>query len=142
MDGPRRQLETEHAEDRQEEKTQGILANPKEHDDAGNLAAMLALTLPDRSVFPPQGGPLIVGNTAQSNARRQGDFNAGRKIDYRIEKAHVQVYSTTAVSTFERLGTLREVDGTVRDVHLRITGVWVKQADGKWLLGHRHESPF
>lgn len=62
-----------------------------------------------------------------------------RKIDYRIEKLDVRVYGDTAVSTFERIGTVKDLEGTTRDSHLRISGVWVR-LDGQWKLAHRHES--
>jgi ketosteroid isomerase-like protein len=108
---------------------------------AGNIDGMFQYFLPGRTIYSPGGGALTVGWTAESKARRQADFAAGRKIDYRIEKLEVHVYGDTAVSTFERIGTVKELDGTTRNSHLRISGVWVRQ-EGHWKLAHRHESPF
>lgn len=108
---------------------------------AGNLAAMAKYFLPGRTVYPSFGAALEVGWTEESLAQRQAAFDAGRKIDYRIEKLEVRTYGNTAVSTLERIGTVKEVGGAPRNSHLRISGVWVK-VDGQWKLAHRHESPF
>lgn len=108
---------------------------------AGRIDGMAKYFLPNRTILGPNGGGLGVGWTEESLARRQAEFDAGRTIDYRIEKLEVRVYGTTAVSTFERVGTVKELDGVTRDSHLRVSGVWVK-VDGQWKLAHRHESPF
>ncbi len=108
---------------------------------AGNIAGMMKHFLPGRTIYGPNGGGLAVGWTEESLARRQAEFDAGRKIDYRIEKLDVRLYGDTAVSTFERAGTVADIGRPPRDSHLRITGVWVK-VDGSWKLAHRHESPF
>jgi ketosteroid isomerase-like protein len=108
---------------------------------AGSISGMAKFFLPGRTIFGPGGGGLGVGWTDESLARRQAEFDAGRKIDYRIEKLDVRLYGGTAVSTFERIGTVKEIGTPPRDSHLRITGVWVK-VNGQWKLAHRHESPF
>lgn len=108
---------------------------------AGNIAGMAMHFLPGRTIFGPNGGGLGVGWTEESLARRQAEFDAGRTVDYRIERLDVRLYGDTAVSTFERVGTVAKVGGVPRASHLRITGVWVK-VGGQWRLAHRHESPF
>lgn len=108
---------------------------------AGSISGMAKFFLPGRTVFGLRGRGLEVGWTEDGLARRQAEFDAGRKIDYRIEKLEVRMYHDTAVSTFERIGTVTEVGGIPRDSHVRITGVWV-YVDGQWKLAHRHESPF
>jgi ketosteroid isomerase-like protein len=106
---------------------------------AGNIDAMFRLSLSDRTVFGPGGGRLVAGWTEESKKRRQADFDAGRKIDYRIEELEVRVFENTAVTTFYRTGTVKELNQASKPSHLRITGVWVRQPDG-WKLAHRHES--
>jgi ketosteroid isomerase-like protein len=108
---------------------------------AGNIDAMFRLSLPDRTVFGPGGGRLVAGWTEESKKRRQAEFNAGRKIDCRIEKLQVLVFGNTAITTFYRIGTVKELNGAAMPSQLRISGVWVRQADG-WKLAHRHESNF
>ena len=108
-------------------------------DNAGNIEAMFRLSLPDQTVFGSRGGRLGVGWTEESKKRRQAEFNAGRKIDYRIEELEVRVFGDTAVTTFYRIGTVKELNEAAKPSHLRISGVWVRQADG-WKLAHRHES--
>lgn len=108
---------------------------------AGNIDAMFKLSLPDRTVFGPSGGRLVAGWTEESKKRRQAEFDAGRKIDYRIEELEVRVFGNTAVTTFYRIGTVKELNEAAKPSHLRISGVWVRQADG-WKLAHRHESDF
>ncbi len=97
--------------------------------------------LPGRTVFGPVGGRLFVGWTEESRLQRQAAFDAGRKRDLRIEDLEVRVYGDAAVSTFYRVGTIREADGTLRELHLRISGVWVR-SEGEWKLAQRHESRF
>ena len=106
---------------------------------AGNIEAMFRLSLPDRTVFGSSGGRLVAGWTDGSKKRRQADFDAGRKIDYRIEELEVRIFGNTAVTTFYRIGTVKEVNQATKPSHLRITGVWVRQPDG-WKLAHWHES--
>jgi ketosteroid isomerase-like protein len=108
---------------------------------AGNIDAMFKLSLSDRTVFGPGGGRLVAGWTEESKMRRQAEFDAGRKIDYRIEELEVRVFGNTAVTTFYRIGTVNELNEAAMPSHLRISGVWVRQADG-WKLAHRHESNF
>ena len=108
---------------------------------AGNIDAMFGLSLPDRTVFGSGGGRLVAGWTEESKKRRQAEFDAGRKIDYRIEELEVRVFGNTAVTTFYRIGTVKELNGAAKPSHLRISGVWVRQADG-WKLAHRHESKY
>ena len=110
-------------------------------DNAGNIDAMFRLCLLDRTVFGSRGGRLVKGWTEESKERRQAEFDAGRKIDYRIEELEVRVFGNTAVTTFYRIGTVKELNQTAKPSHMRITGVWVRQADG-WKLAHRHESNF
>jgi ketosteroid isomerase-like protein len=106
----------------------------------GNVEGMFSLSLPDRTVYGPAGGALVEGWTDESKKRRQAEFDAGRKIDLRIDDLKVRVYENTAVTTFYRIGTVTE-GGVTRQVHLRISGVWIRQSDG-WKLAHRHESPY
>ena len=108
-------------------------------DNAGNIDAMFRLCLPDRTVFGSRGGRLVEGWTEESKKRRQAEFDAGRKIDYRIEDLEVRIFGDVAVTTFYRIGTEKEPNETAKPRHLRISGVWVRQADG-WKLAHRHES--
>jgi ketosteroid isomerase-like protein len=108
---------------------------------AGDIDGMFKYSLPDRTVYGPSGGRLTEGWTEESKKRRQAEFNAGRKIDLRIEELKVRVYGDTAVSTFYRIGTMKELDGITRQVRLRISGVWVRQKR-EWKLAHRHESPY
>jgi ketosteroid isomerase-like protein len=110
-------------------------------DNAGNIEAMFRSSLPDRTVFGSRGGRLVAGWTEESKKRRQAEFDAGRKIDYRIEELEVRVFGDTAVTTFYRIGTVKEINQAAKPSHMRITGVWVRQADG-WKLAHRHESNF
>lgn len=72
---------------------------------AGKIDAMIRLSLPDRTVFPPGDGPLIAGWTEEARKRRQAEFDAGRKVDYRIEQLEVRVFGNAAVTTFYRIGT-------------------------------------
>jgi ketosteroid isomerase-like protein len=108
---------------------------------AGRLSAMIELALPERTIFPPSGAELVTGWTVAGNAARQAAFDAGRKIDFTIDRLEVRVYGDSAIATFDRTGTVREVNGEVRNSRLHVTGIWVKQA-GQWKLAHRHESPF
>ena len=108
---------------------------------SGNTDGMFKYLQPERTVFGPSGGRLFEGWTAESKERRQAAFDIGRKIDLSIEDLQVRVYGDTAVSTFYRIGTMKELGGTTRQVHLRISGVWIRQ-QGEWTLAHRHESPF
>lgn len=108
---------------------------------AGNIEAMFKLSLPDRTVYGSAGGALVEGWTEQSKKRRQAEFDAGQKIDLRIEDLKVRIYGDTAVTTFYRIGTMKEVGGNTRRVHLRISGVWVRRRN-EWKLAHRHESAF
>lgn len=128
-----------HADDVADVKAAEVAFNAAQN--AGSIAGMAKFFLSGRTIFGPGGGGLGVGWTEESLARRQAEFDAGRKIDYRIEKLDVRVYGGTAVSTFERVGTVKEISSAPRESHLRITGVWVK-VDGQWKLAHRHESPF
>ena len=107
----------------------------------GRIEGMSKYWLPGRTIYGPNGGGLTVGWTSESLARRQAEFDAGRTIDYRIEKLEVRLYGDTAVSTFERIGRVKEVNQPTRESHLCISGVWVK-VEGQWKLAHRHESPF
>jgi ketosteroid isomerase-like protein len=125
------------ADDVSEVKAAEIAFNAAQN--AGNIDAMFRLSLPDRTVFGPGGGRLVAGWTEESKKRRQADFDAGRKIDYRIEELEVHIFGNTAVTTFYRIGTVKEVNQAAKPSHLRITGVWVRQPDG-WKLAHRHES--
>jgi ketosteroid isomerase-like protein len=102
---------------------------------------MFRYLLPGRTIFGPTGGRLYVGWTEESRKQRQAAFDAGRKIDLRIEDLEVRAYGDAAISTFYRIGTVREPDGTTLELHLRISGVWVR-SDGEWKLAHRHESRF
>ena len=80
--------------------------------------------------------------TEADKKRRQAEFDAGRKVDYKIGKnSEVRVFGNTAVNTFYRIGTVKEINEAPKPSHLRISGVWVRQADG-WKLAHRHESTF
>ena len=106
---------------------------------AGNIEGMFKLSLPDRTVYGSAGGALVEGWTEESKKRRQAEFDAGRKIDLRIEDLKVRIYGDTAVTTFYRVGTMKEVGGTTKQVRLRISGVWVRQ-QSEWKLAHRHES--
>ena|SRR5216683_78715 len=108
---------------------------------AGNIDAMFRLSLPDRTVFGPGGGRLVAGWTDESRKRRQAEFDAGRKIDYRIEELEVRIFGNIAVTTFYRIGTVKELNEAAKPSHLRVSGVWLRQADG-WKLAHRHESNF
>ena len=108
---------------------------------SGNIDAMFRLSLPDRTVFGPGGGRLVAGWTAESKKRRQAEFDAGRKIDYRIEDLEVRIFGDVAVTTFYRIGMVKELNEAAMPSHMRISGVWVRQADG-WKLAHRHESDF
>ena len=108
---------------------------------AGNIEEMFSLSLPDRTVYGSTGGALVEGWTDESKRHRQAAFDAGRKVDLKIEDLKVRIYENTAVTTFYRIGTVTEVGGVVRQVHLRISGVWIRQNDG-WKLVHRHESPY
>jgi len=110
-------------------------------ENAGDTNEMFKYILPDRTVFGSSGGRLVEGWTEESKKRRQAAFDAGRKIDLRIEDLKVRIYGDTAITTFYRIGTMKEVDGIRRQVHFRISGVWVRQG-GEWKLAHRHESPF
>ena len=108
-------------------------------DNAGNIDAMFRLSLPDRTVFGSRGGRLVAGWTEESKKRRQVEFDAGRKINYRIEDIEVRIFGDVAVTTFYRIGTVKEVNEAPKPSQMRISGVWVRQADG-WKLAHRHES--
>ena len=108
---------------------------------AGKIDAMIRLSLPDRTVFPRGDGPLIAGWTEEARKRRQAEFDAGRKVDYRIEQLEVRVFGNAAVTTFYRIGTVKEIGGVPKPSRLRQSGVWVRTADG-WKLAHRHEDNF
>ena len=108
---------------------------------AGNIDGMFKYLLPGRTVFGPGGGRLFEGWTEESRKQRQAGFDAGRKIDLRIEDLQVRMFGDTAVTTFYRIGTVKELNGIAKPTHLRISGVWVRQVEG-WKLAHRHESPY
>jgi ketosteroid isomerase-like protein len=108
-------------------------------DNAGNIDAIFRLSLPDRTVFGSRGGRLVAGWTEESKKRRQAEFDAGRKINYRIEDLEVRIFGDVAVTTFYRFGTVKEVNEAPKPSQMRISGVWVRQAEG-WKLAHRHES--
>jgi ketosteroid isomerase-like protein len=127
------------ADDVADVKADEIAFNAAEN--AGNTNEIFKYILPDRTVFGSSGGRLVEGWTEESKKRRQAAFDAGRKIDLRIEELKVRIYGDTAVTTFYRIGTMKEVDGITRQVHFRISGVWVRQR-GEWKLAHRHESSF
>jgi len=110
-------------------------------DNTGNIDAMFKLSLPDRTVFGSRGGRLVAGWTEESKKRRQAEFDAGRKIEYRIEDLEVRIFGDVAVTTFYRIGTVKEINEVAKPSHMRISGVWVRQANG-WKLAHRHESNF
>ena len=110
-------------------------------ENAGDADGMFKHLLPDRTVFGFSGGRLVEGWTEESKKRRQAGFDAGRKFDLRIEELNVHIYGETAITTFYRVGTIKEADGVAREVRLRISGVWIRQK-GEWKLAHRHESPF
>ncbi len=110
-------------------------------ENAGDTNGMFKHLLPDGTVYGSSGGRLVEGWTEESKKRRQAGFDAGRKIDLRIEELKVRIYGDTAVSTFYRIGTMKESDGITRQVHFRISGVWVRQGS-EWKLAHRHESAF
>jgi ketosteroid isomerase-like protein len=130
---------TAHADDIADVKAAEIAFNAAEN--AGNIEGMFKLSLPDRSVFGTAGGALFEGWTEESKKRRLAEFDAGRKVDLRIEDLKVRIYGDTAVTTFYRIGTIKEVGGAPKQVHFRISGVWVRQG-AEWKLAHRHESPF
>ena len=96
-----------HADDVADVKAAEIAFNAAQN--AGSIAGMAKYFLPGRTIFPPSGGGLVVGWTEESLAKRQADFDAGRKINYRIEKLEVRIYGGTAITTSERIGTLKEV---------------------------------
>jgi ketosteroid isomerase-like protein len=125
------------ADDVSDVKTAEIAFNAAEN--AGNIEAMFRLSLPDRTVFGSRGGRLAAGWTDESKKRRQAEFDAGRKIDYRIEDLEVRIFGDVAVTTFYRIGTVKELNEAAKPSHMRISGVWVRQGDG-WKLAHRHES--
>jgi ketosteroid isomerase-like protein len=127
------------ADDVSDVKTAEIAFNAAQN--AGNIDAMFRLSLPDRTVFGPSGGRLVAGWTEESRKRRQEEFDAGRKIDYRIEELEVRIFGDVAVTTFYRIGTVKELNEAAKPSHLRVSGVWVRQAYG-WKLAHRHESNF
>ena len=127
------------ADDVSDVKAAEIAFNAAEN--AGNIDAMFRLSLPDRTVFGPGGGRLVAGWTEESKKRRQAEFDAGRRIDYRIEDLEVRIFGDVAVTTFYRIGTVKEVNEAPKPSQMRISGVWVRQADG-WKLAHRHESNF
>jgi ketosteroid isomerase-like protein len=108
---------------------------------AGNIEGMFRLSLPDRTVFQPGDGPLVEGWTMEARKRRQAEFDAGRKVYYRIEELKVRVFGNVAVTTFYRIGTVKEINEAQKPSRLRISGVWVRQPEG-WRLAHRHESNF
>ena len=107
---------------------------------AANTAALAMYFLPGRTLYFARGA-LSVESPAETLARLQAQFDAGLKIDQRIENLEVRIYGDTAVTTFERVGTIKAVNEPARASHLRVSGVWVK-VDGKWKLAHRHESSF
>ena len=109
-------------------------------ENAGNTDGMFKYFLADRTVYGSAGGRLTVGWTAENKNRRQAEFDAGRKVDLRIEDLSVRLYGDTAVTTFYRIGTVKGLDGILRKTSLRISGVWIRQK-GEWKLAHRHESP-
>ena len=89
---------TVHADDVADVKAAEIAFNAAEN--AGNIEGMFTLCLPDRTVFGQQGGALFEGWTEEIKKRRQAAFDAGRKIDLRIEDLKVRIYGDTAVTTF------------------------------------------
>ena len=106
---------------------------------AGNMEALFSYLAPGRTIFA-NGGRLGVGWTEQNKKRRQAQFDAGRKVDLQVEDLQVRIFGDTAVTTFYRRGTEKEVNEPAKPVHLQISGVWVRTPGG-WKLAHRHESP-
>jgi hypothetical protein len=105
------------------------------------IDAMLMLSLPNRTVLGPAGGHLVAGWTEENKKRRDAEFHAGRKIDYRIEELEVRVFGNVAVTIFYRIDPVKDLNKAAKPSHFRISGVWVRQAD-RWKLAHRRESNF
>src|ERR1700730_6877102 len=72
---------------------------------AGDTKGMFKYLLPDSSLYGASGGRLAEGWTEESRKARQAEFDAGRKIDLRIEELKVRMYGDTAFTTFYRIGT-------------------------------------
>jgi ketosteroid isomerase-like protein len=106
---------TARADDVADVKATELAFNAAQND--GDTDGMFKYLQPERTIFGPSGGRLYEGWSAGSKERRQTAFDAGRKIDLRIENLQVRVYGDTAVSTFYRMGTMKELDGTTRQVH-------------------------
>ena len=126
------------ADDAAEVKSAEVAFNDAQN--AGSTDGMFKYMLPERTVFGTSGDRLAEGWTEESKRVRQAAFDAGRKIDLKIQDFEVTVYGDAAVTTFYRIGTIKEVDGKPEQKRYRISGVWVRR-NGQWKLAHRHESP-
>ena len=84
------------------------------------------------------------GRAREVGSKRTGDINvtlSGEKYESNeIDDLRVRVYGgDTAVVTGRRSIRARTKDGSIRNIELRYTNVWVKQ-DGQWKIVATHST--
>ena len=91
------------------------------------------------NAFSPNGETLKDLQTIRENMERS--FASGQKVSFELKDSNVEVYGlTTGLVTGILIGTVTAPDGAISDVHVRYTGVYVKEND-TWKQAHWHESP-
>ena len=108
-------------------------------ENAGDMDRMYRHIDPERTIFLPSGGLLVVAGGEKDKRRRQASFDAGLKFDLRVRHLEAEVYGNTAVLTYYRVGTITRPDGISRSIKFRVTVVRIKQG-GQWKEVHRHGS--
>ena len=108
-------------------------------ENAGDMNRLYRHVDPERTIFLPDGGLLVVAGGEKDKRRRQASFEAGLKFDLQVRHLDAEVYGNTAVLTYYREGTITRPDGVSRPIRFRVTTIRVKQG-GQWKEVHRHGS--
>lgn len=108
---------------------------------AGDMNAVREQHVPDVTLFPENGGPLL------SLAKVQWEPDPSYRNTTYITQCSAQVYGNVGIATFYLVGsvTLGEswpppYEGHTLSGTWRVTEVWVKQGN-EWKEVHHHESP-
>jgi hypothetical protein len=108
---------------------------------AGDIEAWVDHHLAGHGEFRAGGGLLIEPPSPEAEKESLGArLQAGFKTNYQLRHVDAKIYGNTAVTTSYVEGTVTEPDGSVRQVHDRLSSVLVKEA-GEWKEAHIHRSP-
>ncbi len=108
---------------------------------AGDVDAWVDHHLGGHSEFRAGGGFLIEPASPEAERDSLGArITAGFKTNYQLKHVDAKVYGNTAVTTSYVEGTVTEPDGSVRQVHDRLSTVLVRDQD-QWKEVHIHRSP-